>query len=465
MTNQRQPRGSIFRPFAIAAAISLCSFAGCPNASPPDDSALDQSQSNGNTNSNETTDDAGTGIYEVTLAPDARLLPAPTVQQSLIEVSTDRSRFRFSDSDTEVKTLQVGQVVVVAGQAVRRISAINRSPGEIVLDTGPASLNEAIRDGRIGWQRPVNFASMPDLVLDDDADPSFTIQTVSGSSKLAGQSQSNTKKFKVAGNLQGWDISAEFEPTAERLNVDLRGTYAMGGVRVASVHGKGWVSNFAQQADIGFAGGQTTHAVFENLGLKGEMNIEWHAFKPEGNVFTDVFKLRIPVAIPIPVSAGPIPFVIKLKAAMRIVPELRFDLASSGGSLKVTFDSDAGISLSEEKAQVLGQLIGHDVQITGETVSAALSLTTGMGCGIEFPSIEIGLPGELATANITVDSYAYSLYRAGLLSGETSCQCAGLNLKATTGYELSLLGLLSYSDSTEIWRTEFVNCLNDVSCD
>jgi len=195
------------------------------------------------------------------------------------------------------------------------------------------------------------------------------------------------------------------------------------------------------------------------------MNIEWHAFKPEGDGLTDIFKLRIPAAIPIPVNVGPIPFVIKLKAAVRIVPELRFDQASSGGSFKVTFDSDAGLSVSGEQAKVLGQLIGHNEEITGETISAGLYLTTGMGCGIEFPSIEIALPGSIASANITVDSYAYSLFRAGFLSGETSCQCGGVNLKATTGYDLSLFGLVSYSDSTEIWSTTFTRCLNDQPCD
>src|SRR5262249_49566790 len=222
------------------------------------------------------------------------------------------------------------------------------------------------------------------------------------------------------------------------------------GVRIAAVEGKGWVTNFTQHADISISGGQTTNATFQNVGLQGEMNVEWHALKPKDDVLTDVVKLKIPAAIPIPVEVGPIPFVIKLKAALRIVPELRFDQASSGGSFKVTFNSDAGMSVSAEKTQILGQLIDHNVEITGDTVSAGLSSTTGMGCGVEFPSIEIAMPGQVASANITLDSYAYSLYRAGLISGESSCQCGGLNLKATTGYDLSLFGLASYSDSTEL---------------
>jgi hypothetical protein len=143
MTIERHARRYGLRQLGLAGTIWLCCLASCPDTRSPGNPS-DLMLADEISDASLTAEQPGTSTYDVTLAQDARLVAATTVETKLIEVSNDRSRFRFADSAADVQSLQVDQVVIFAGQGVRRVSAISSAPGEIVVDTVPASLNEAI---------------------------------------------------------------------------------------------------------------------------------------------------------------------------------------------------------------------------------------------------------------------------------------------------------------------------------
>lgn len=403
--------------------------------------------------------------FNVTLQDTARTIAPETVQTKLTSVSSDFSEFQFASSATDVAALVPGDVVIFSGHSLRKITSVDNTGDRIVLQTESATLGDAIRDGEVGWAVPVDFASGPVPELSPNADPSFTFAQTSTTAKSTNASSLEAAKFTVSGRVEPWDVSLEFSPAADRLNVKITGSFTSGGKTFANVTGSGWVSNFNHIATLQYAGGQLTAMDMQNQGFSGEMNIDWAMFTEPGVKIADTLQFKLPLEIPIPINVGGIPLKLKIKCIARVVPELRTPSASSGGHFKIVYTADSGFTFANEAVKPAGQFSSGDITIPGETVTASLDVEAGVGFGVEFPRLELSLPGNVAVAFITLDNYAFSLYRPGLLSGETSCQCGGVRFKAIAGYKLDLLGKAGFADQTDLWSKDLDSCLNGVSCD
>lgn len=403
-----------------------------------------------------------TTTYDVTLKDNAYVVSQETVGM-LLEVSDDGSFYRFDPLAEEVAGLATGDVVIFYGMSIRKIVSVITASDAIIVKTESATLDEAIQDGEIAWEKNVDFANIADLELDTGADESFSIVGVdtvvgAGSSK----SQVRSRTLKVEGKVQGWDVSVEIEPTSNRLNLKLSATRTISGIMIAAIRGDGWVSDFTSCGCLHYSGGSLSTMEIRNESMRGEMVVRWSAFNTDNIPLTAFVQLSIPASIPIPIQIGPIPVLIKLKAIARVVPEIRFQGSSSMGDFKATYSASQGFRVEDNAVSTTGNLETGDIGVNGETVSAG-SIVTALGVGIEFPRLEVSVLGEFASAFVTIDTYAYSLYDPGLISASTPCQEGMASVKAIAGYNLSFLGA-SISDQTEIWRKEFTHALNGVFC-
>lgn len=399
--------------------------------------------------------------YDVTLKDNAQVVSEETVDM-LLELSDDGTVYRFDLAAAEVAGLATGDVVIFYGMSIRKIVSVTTESDAIVVETESATLDEAIQDGEIAWEKNVDFANIADLVLDAGADESFSIVDLdTDTGDGSGKSQVRSR-VKVEGKVQGWDVSVEIEPTSSRLNLDLSATRTISGITIASIRADGWVSDFTSCGCLHYSGGSLSTMEIRNESMRGEMRVRWSAFNTDSIPLTEFVQLSVPATIPIPIQIGPIPVLIKLKAIARVVPEIRFDGSSSMGDFKATYSASQGFRVQDNSVSTTGGLGTGDIGVNGETVSAG-SIVTALGVGIEFPRLEVSVLGELASAFVTVDTYAYSLYDPGLISASTPCQEGLASVKAIAGYNLSFLGA-SISDQTEIWRKDFMHALNGVFC-
>jgi len=178
--------------------------------------------------------------------------------------------------------------------------------------------------------------------------------------------------------------------------------------------------------------------------------------------------------------AGPVPMTLNIKMNLRVVPELTSGNASSGGSWKVTYDSDHGFSTNGGDPTPRATLRNMAANLGKEpTVTAGLGVV-GFGLGMEWPRLELQLghpifpdlyagddedtksilekASELLRpyAFLTLNNYVSGEWTPGttLTSDIPPCQRSSIKLSAIAGYKLSVLGMVELSDNKLLWEKQ-----------
>jgi hypothetical protein len=121
----------------------------------------------------ETVDTVRGATFDVTWNPSAVRLTREQTLRSLRLVSRDGGSFTFAAGDPAISALQPGQILLVWGIALRKVTAVEPNGATIVVRTDLVSLPEAIPSGHIAWSaQPVSFGQgivSPSVVAADTA--------------------------------------------------------------------------------------------------------------------------------------------------------------------------------------------------------------------------------------------------------------------------------------------------------
>jgi hypothetical protein len=264
------------------------------------------------------------------------------------------------------------------------------------------------------------------------------------------------KELKFAGDVKGFAVELKFVPKADKLEFDLNASRS--NVKVSA---KGFITQFQHQAEIDFSDGSAELFDTQVNGLKGEAELTWAAFQVNDPTFDDdITALELPLNLPIPFAVGPVPMTLNVKMNIRVVPALSAGQASSGGSFKVSYDSQHGFSTNGGSVNPLAKVASFAADLgTKETVTAGFG-PVGFGFGLEWPRLELAL-GHPITAKLmqpyvflTMNQYVNGQWTPGttLTSDIPPCQRASIKLSAIAGYKLSVLGMAELSDNTLLWE-------------
>ena len=411
--------------------------------------------------------------FDVTAQEDAAMLDAGMVEDRLVFSDPAAGEYRFQGSADEVRALRVGQPVVISGAGFGIVREVVGDGDETVLRVDEATLGDVIRDGTIEWDYDIAWSDY-DISYDELAAlPGVTNVTFeygsNGGSALQniGYRTQTPRKITVNFTHQGWDFALALDPQDEKLNFKLTASLTFGGsVKVGAIVGEGWVSGFNYSSLIEYEAGAPSQMSTEISGLQGEMELRWAAFRTPQSTLSAIVKFTVPVGVPIPMP-GPfgIPFVLQLKMAGRIVPELSVTDASSGGSWKVTYSSDQGFHVEDGGGKPQGSLKSQTIDTSGETVTAGHG-PAAFGLGLEFPRFEFGLAGLPPFAFITLDMYSTSLWTPGttLTADIPPCQYGYTKLSAVAGYALKILGWGGVTDQYTLWEKQENKYLDGKVC-
>jgi hypothetical protein len=399
--------------------------------------------------------------YDVTYAPGTAVVDAATVTDALLELGETHVRFRASAA--QVRDLQPGAVVLFAGLAVRRVVSVSETGGEIVVETAPAALSDAIAEGTLGWGHDVSWGALAPVLAPRVAGLAGRSVVLSPAATFRPHA-SPLGGLSFEGKVQGFDAKVQLVPGADRLDLTITVTRSAGGKKAMGAKAVGFVSGFRHEGDLVYQASSATLVAVRTAGIHGEMNVTWAAVGVgDASLDSAVALLVLPLEIPIPFSIGPIPVVLKLKANLQVVPELGISKASSGGAFQVTFDSDQGFSLDPAGASGAGALKGSAPALAGDTGSAGFG-PVGYAIGVEFPRFELSMLG-VTSAFVTVKSYFASLFTPGttLTDDIPPCQWAYADLFSAVGWKVGVLGstALSIEGSREIWRMPRFNVYKD----
>jgi hypothetical protein len=402
--------------------------------------------------------------YQVTYAPGAVVVDAQTMAANPPSVSDDGVTYTFPGSQG-LASVTAGTTVILAGVAIRKVTSVSQDSGHLVLQTAPALLTDAISSGTIEAAGPVDWEQVAQDYA--AAAPPVLMALGTGGDPLEQEAlhQALTSKGQImfTGKVEGFDVEMALKPAPGNMAFSLSATRA--NVKVTA---RGTISNFSQGTKLVFAPSSETLVSTDSLGLKVDGEVTWAAFSARQPTLDDtVTAFQVPLSLPIPLSAGPIPLVLTIKANLRIVPSLAADKASSGGSFAISYQSDQGFDIKGQQPSPLAKLYAANAELgSTETVTAGFG-PAGFGFGVEFPRMELGILGASGPyAFTTIYSYATGEWTPGttLTSDIPPCQKASLTLSAIAGYKLQVLGFSALSDQTTLWQHQWDKYKDNKPC-
>jgi hypothetical protein len=279
------------------------------------------------------------------------------------------------------------------------------------------------------------------------------------------------EEMKFQGQVKGFEVEFKLTPRSDKLDFELSASRVNIKVQV-----KGFVSTFHQETRLEYREGDDDLFETEVSGMRGEAQVEWAAFQVDNEQFDDdVTALEIPLAMEIPFAVGPLPMTFRIKFAARFVPALSAGESSSGGSFKVTYDSDHGFSSNHGTVNPVSGLRSWAADLGQKATVTAGHGPTGFGFGFEFPRLEVALGAPLPDGLehlmqtyllLTLNNYVNGQYTPGttLTAHIPPCQRASILTSVIAGYKLAVLGMAQLSDNTTLWEKTQDHYLNDKPC-
>ena len=400
-----------------------------------------------------------TTTYEgVTIDDGATVLDAAAAAQDFKKADDDGT-LHFA-SGSKAASAKPGEVLVVAGSILRKVVAVSEAGGEVLVKTEDATLGEFIKNGKLGWDYKVDWNDLPAATYESAAAGAGLARQVASTSDVPPRGLLETaiagKELKFAGDVKGFAVELKFIPKPGQLDFDLNATRS--NVKVSA---KGFLTQFEHEATIDYADGSAELFDTSVTGLKGEAELIWAAFQvSDPTLDDDVTALELPLNLPIPFAVGPVPMTLNIKMNIRVVPALSAGQASSGGSFKVSYDSEHGFSTNGESVNPLAKVASFAADLgSKETVTAGLG-PVGFGFGLEWPRLELAL-GHPITLKflqpyvfLTMNQFVNGMWTPGttLSSDIPPCQRASIKLSAIAGYKLSVLGMVELGDNTLLWE-------------
>ena len=81
------------------------------------------------------------------------------VMESFISSDKKSGIYKFKNDADDLLDLKPGEIVFFYGNSVRRVNNVVEDGGEIIVNTEYVTLNEAIKNGTIGWENKIDWSS------------------------------------------------------------------------------------------------------------------------------------------------------------------------------------------------------------------------------------------------------------------------------------------------------------------
>lgn len=369
-------------------------------------------------------------VYDVTYTNNTVFIDSLEVS-SLIRSEKDEHIYYFDSSDPKISALEVNDILLIYGQALRRVTGITESGGETRVETGYATLNEAIRDGEISWNKKISFQ--------DGVIPEVQMQGQNIQMKSA-----TADGFEFEFPYGDFTYRIKFNFTDKKAEVEFEISKDLAGPVSAKFLTKGSIENFYSSTEMKFANSKLQSFGQKNNSMQGELILNLTV----AGSGRDVITLDFPVVLlKFPMMAGPIPITINLKVLFVFNCSVPVD-GSSQIEAKFTYNSTTGIKYNgtsvSADASMGDQSMEKNIAQTGASSAIAANF------GLAFPRLEIG---------VFEDVIVPWIHTAFLIGGDytfnPACQQAKSQFIGACGLNLSFLGF-NYNANTLLWQEEKV---------
>ena len=316
-------------------------------------------------------------------------------------------------------TLNDGDVLIVSGEGLGRMTSIQESGGTTTVNTDAATLDEAIQSGQLLINMDVGF----------DQIAASTVQF--GKTTCSPTIEGLTVTFECSFD----DYTLNMSVTGGRDSSSIQFLVRKGGENAnASFTGTGTLSRFNQMADINYAAGALSDADIQTNGLQLDISLELAA---AGSGSSQVsYDVPFPI-FSIPFSVGPIPVTVDIGAEVLAILTVPASFsASATGRADFSYNGDTGLTYDGSKVEITTQTTGINYS-NGSFDSAGL---LGVGLieatfGIAFPRVSLNVVGA------EVGYVLSGLLLRSIYYEQPICKEARTELVVQGGYGLTILGI------------------------
>jgi hypothetical protein len=369
-------------------------------------------------------------VYNVTLTDNTVYVDSLGVA-SLLDIDEANHIYYFNSSEPQIADLQVNDILLIYGTALRKVTNITVIGDETKIETGYATLNQAIKDGEISWNKEINFSEGVKPVVSmggqeikykstsaDDFEFEFTYGEYSYRIKFAFTDVKADVEFEVSKDLVS-PVKARFLAT-------------------------GSINNFFSSTEMKFENSQLTQFGHKNADMQGEMTLNLTVAGSGRDEITFDFPV---VLLKYPVMVGPIPVVINLKVLFVVNCLVPID-GSAQVEAKFSYNSTTGIKY--DGVNVSADASMGDQQMTKNIAQTGASSAIAANFGLAFPRLELGVFDDIIVPYIQT---------AFLIGGDytftPACQEAKAQFIGACGIDLSCAGF-GYSAKKTLWQEEKV---------
>ena len=331
----------------------------------------------------------GSGSAKVTYRSNVHVVEQQAGTRAIQGVSTNGAALLLDASDPKLQSLQAGDVLVVKGLLAKKIIGTEVEGSSLLVLTQPASLVDAVQDGKIQVSAPIRFGTAhaenlqpnpPGGFFDRLVPPVYAQGTKGGDGDILGGIKGAI--------IDGWTTDFSTTPGEGRLNINMTLKKNVGGF-VALITGDGYISNFDFDSNIG-----VENSSYQNIdaGLKklnGVMNFKWEVSTDTPGPRTGQDRIKLPAGIDIPLYQylDGMPLYLEVSSALLIEPALTGGKEYSRGAFRITYDGYQHFSGKTGVIDSDGKVTGDIQFLESQNISAVAPM--GMIVAFAAPRIEL----------------------------------------------------------------------------
>lgn len=346
----------------------------------------------------------GTVVYKVTYQPNAVTFDQQSTERALKDISADGTVYTLDASSPDAARLKPGSVLFLYGIAIRKVTGVSQQGSNLIVTTADADITDAIKQGHIQWQVPIDFSVIAASSLPMQ-------QNASLEDLIASPAEAEGSAYNFEGALGPVDYELGFTPTPSRLNIELQATVKKAGMLV-QLKGEGYVEHVLDIGEIDINDGQVAKMESAIQGVDGHIDFEWTAqnqLPGPAALIDQTFKVKIPGAsLEVPFILGGLPFVFEASAAMIIHPAFTAKDEITTGKFAINYKGGEGFSYDAGAPEPEGNVTGtEDIDHSTSVVAIA---SMGFVAALELPRFELALavmsPTSMAIARNTTTAAA-----------------------------------------------------------
>lgn len=382
-----------------------------------------------NTTNPSTQPESESTVFDVTFTENTIYIDSISIS-SLLKIDTANYIYTFKGSEPKLANVKLGDILLIHGLALRKVSLINFINNEIEIETESATLNEAIKDGKISWNKEINFRKgvVPQVLMKGRVEtPTITADGFDFEFKYG------DFDYHIIFNLSETKADVTFEISKE-VAKQIKAKFSA----------KGTIESFDSKTEMEYQNQELKHFGQKNNDMKGDLTLNLTVAGSGRDNITFDFPV---VLLKYPVMVGPIPVFINIKVLFVMNCLVPVD-GSSQVEVKFEYNSTTGIKYDGVNVSADASMGDHKMDKLKAQTGASSAVAANFG--LAFPRLEIGIFDDVIVPWIQT---------AFLIGGDYTftppCQQAKSQFIGACGINLSALGF-SYSVNKTLWQQEKV---------